>query len=61
MSNLARKILSIAKHKPTSPMKISKMLSKVASQSKVFSTIDQMEYDGLVYFDVEDDVLIVLG
>ena len=45
---------------PVSPMTISRIMSKEAPQSAVFSEVDRMMDEGLVYFDTEEDVLIPL-
>ena len=59
MSDLILKILHIARLEPISPMKISQKLSYY-SQEVIFDTIDAMQEKQMVYFDVENDILLVL-
>lgn len=59
MSDLIQKILHLARLQPISPMEISYQLPTY-SQEVVFDTIDIMQEKQMVYFDVENDVLLVL-
>lgn len=60
MSDLIQKILHLARRvQPISPMEISYQLPTY-SQEVVFDTIDVMQDKQMVYFDVENDVLLVL-
>jgi hypothetical protein len=57
---LINAIIKIASSKPTSPMEIAQKLNEY-SYEVVFNTIDEMQDNQLVYFDVEDDVLLLLN
>ena len=59
-TELMREIVQIASLESISPMEISKRLPSY-TQKEVFEAIDRLEDEGRAYFDVESDILIIIG
>ena len=58
---LKREITEIAKEQKISPKEIAKKLTPKFTEDEVFDMIDRLSNIGMVYFDVEDDVLRYTG
>lgn len=58
---LKREITKIAKEQKISPKEIAKKLTSKFTEDEVFDMIDRLSNIGMVYFDVEDDVLRYTG
>jgi len=54
-------ILLKASENHLSPMEIAALLSPEYTQTEVFEAVDRLSDQGRVYFDTENDLLIVLN
>lgn len=58
---LKQEIIDIAKEYKISPKEVAKKLAPKFTEDEVFDMIDRLSNIGMVYFDVEDDVLRYTG
>ena len=58
---LRREIIEIAKEYKISPKEVAKKLAPRFTEDEVFDMIDKVSDIGIVYFDVQDDILRYTG